>query len=85
MKWLGKSIGDAKRAYRKFVEGGVEQGRQSDLIGGGLIRSQGGWAAVRDMLRQGVREKSDERILGSGEFMQQLIRESEATRIKIKK
>ena len=80
LKWFGKRIGDAKRSYRKFIEGGVEQGHRSDLIGGGLIRSQGGWAEVRDMLRQGVREKSDERILGSGEFVQQLIRESDIER-----
>ena len=80
LKWFGKRGGDARRAYRKFVENGVEQGHRSDLIGGGLVRSQGGWAAVKDMLRQGVREKSDERILGSGEFVQQLIEQSDIER-----
>jgi len=80
LKWFGKRIGDARRVYRKFVENGVEQGHRSDLIGGGLIRSQGGWIAVKDMLRQGVREKSDERILGSGEFVQQLIQQSDTER-----
>ncbi len=39
-------------------------------------------AAVKDMLRQGVREKSDERILGSGEFVQQLIQQSDTERKK---
>lgn len=73
LKWFGKKIGEARRAYRKFVENGAQQGHRPDLIGGGLVRSQGGWTAVKDMLRQGVREKSDERILGSGEFVQQLI------------
>ena len=33
-----------------------------------------------EMLRQGVREKSDERILGSGEFVQQLIQQSDIER-----
>jgi len=80
LKWFGKRIGDARRAYRSFVENGVKQGHRSDLIGGGLIRSQGGWAAVKDMLRQGVREKSDERILGSGAFVQQLIQQSDIQR-----
>jgi REP element-mobilizing transposase RayT len=80
LKWFGKRIGDARRAYRKFVENGVEQGHRSDLIGGGLIRSQGGWVAVKEMLREGVREKSDERILGSGEFVQQLIQQSDTER-----
>ena len=47
---------------------------------GGVGKSQGGWAAVRDMLHQGVREKSDERILGSGKFVEQLIQESDIKR-----
>ncbi len=36
-------VGDAKRSYRRFVEEGAGQGHRSDLTGGGLIRSQGGW------------------------------------------
>lgn len=59
---------------------GIDQGRRSDLVGGGLIRSQGGWSAVNAMRRLGVREKSDERILGSGEFVKQLIEQSDRTR-----
>ena len=82
LKWFGEKAGEAKRAYRQFVKNGIEQGHRSDLIGGGLIRSQGGWAAVKDMIRQGVREKSDERILGSGEFVQQLIEQSDKERKK---
>jgi len=42
----------------------------------------GGWAAVKDMIRPGVREKSDERILGSSEFVQQLIEHSDEERKK---
>jgi putative transposase len=80
LKWFGKRLGEARRAYRKFVENGVKQGHRPDLIGGGLVRSQGGWAGVKDMLRQGVREKSDERILGSGEFVQQLIQQCDTER-----
>ena len=82
LKWFGEKASEAKRAYRQFVKDGVEQGHRSDLIGGGLIRSQGGWAAVKDMIRQGIREKSDERILGSGEFVEQLIEQSDEERRK---
>ena len=82
LKWFGEKAGKARRAYRQFVKNGMEQGHRSELIGGGLIRSQGGWAAVKDMIRQGVREKSDERILGSGEFVQQLIEQSDEERKK---
>jgi len=80
LKWFGAKEGEAKRAYRLFAKEGIEQGRRSDLVGGGLIRSQGGWSAVKAMRRRGVREKSDERILGSGEFVEQLIRQSDQSR-----
>jgi putative transposase len=82
LRWFGGKEGDAQRRYRQFVKNGIEQGHRSDLIGGGLIRSQGGWAAVKGMRRLGVREKSDERILGSGEFVEQLIQQSDEVRRK---
>jgi REP element-mobilizing transposase RayT len=80
LKWFGEKEGDAKRAYRQFVKMGIDQGRRPDLVGGGLIRSQGGWSAVKTLRRSGVREKSDERILGSGHFVEQLIEQSDQTR-----
>ncbi|MDI6687380.1 MAG: transposase [Desulfobacterales bacterium] len=80
LKLFGPKEGEAKRAYRWFVKMGIDQGHRSDLIGGGLIRSQGGWSAVNALRRLGVREKSDERILGSGEFVEQLIQQSDLAR-----
>jgi len=82
LRWFGETVGNARRRYCQFVKDGIEQGHRSDLIGGGLIRSQGGWAAVKEMRWQGVREKSDERILGSGAFVEQLIRQSDKVRQK---
>lgn len=58
LKWFGSKEGEAKRAYRQFVRKGTDEGRRPDLVGGGLIRSQGGWSAVKAMRRLGVREKS---------------------------
>lgn len=67
----------AKKKYRVFVSGGVDQGRRPELMGGGLVRSVGGWDRVAE-LRQG-REvyQSDERILGSSDFVESLIRKME--------
>jgi len=48
-------------------------GRRDDLTGGGLIRSMGGWAAVKAMRRAKIFEKSDERILGDGNFVDQVL------------
>jgi hypothetical protein len=39
--------------------------------GGGLTRSMGGWAAVKSMRKANIFEKSDERILGDGDFVEQ--------------
>jgi REP element-mobilizing transposase RayT len=80
LKWFGKKESDAKKTYREFIKKGLGQGHRSDLVGGGLIRSAGGWSAVTAMRRMGEREKSDERILGGGEFVQQLINQSDTTR-----
>ncbi len=40
------------------------------MIGGGLIRSAGGWAGVKVLGRTGGFQKSDERILGDGDFVE---------------
>ena len=78
LKWFGKTEGEAKRAYRNYVQKGIDQGRRPELVGGGLIRSLGGWSAVKAMRRSGDRELSDDRILGSGEFVEQIIKEADA-------
>ena len=78
LKWFGKKEGEAKKYYRDYVKKGIDKGRRPELVGGGLIRSLGGWSAVKAMRRSGDREWSDDRILGSGEFVEQIIKEAEA-------
>jgi hypothetical protein len=48
-------------------------GWRKDLTGGGLIRSMGGWQAVKSMRKAKIFEKSDERILGDGNFVEQVL------------
>ncbi|MCF8052720.1 MAG: transposase [Desulfobacterales bacterium] len=67
----------ARERYRKFVEKGVAEGRKPELVGGGLIRSMGGWSVVKSLRRGERTEKGDERILGSSEFVLQLLCEAE--------
>jgi REP-associated tyrosine transposase len=59
----------ARRGYREFLIKGIDLGRQPELIGGGLVRSAGGWSAVRTLRKAGIFQKSDERILGDGDFV----------------
>jgi len=70
---FGKKLWVARRQYRLFVKKGAAQGRRQDLIGGGLIRSAGGWAAVKAMRKEKMLQKSDERILGDGDFVEQVL------------
>lgn len=67
----------ARRKYRDFVEEGIALGRRPELVGGGLIRSAGGWKAARATLKGDKRVKGDERILGSGEFVESIMKECE--------
>lgn len=66
LEYFGKNKTLAKKKYRQFVEDGATQGRRDDLIGGGLRRSQG---ALEDGQRP---ESYDDRVLGSGEFVDYL-------------
>jgi len=68
----------AREAYRRFVEEGIALGRRPELVGGGFIRSAGGWAEVRSQRQRREPEPSDERILGSGEFVERVLTEAEA-------
>jgi hypothetical protein len=52
------------------VAEGIPLGRRPDLQGGGLLRSQGGWAAVAVLRRGRESYQGDERILGSSEFVE---------------
>jgi len=44
---IGNRENGAKNEYRRFVAEGVEMGRRPELVGGGLIRSLGGWSEVK--------------------------------------
>jgi hypothetical protein len=79
---FGRRALEAKEAYRRFVAEGVALGRRPELVGGGLTRSAGEWFAVRSQRPRGARELSDERILGSGEFVKRILREADAQALR---
>jgi hypothetical protein len=47
----------ARQLYLLFVEQGLALGRQPQLVGGGLVRSAGGWSEIKALQRIGSREK----------------------------
>jgi putative transposase len=72
-------LSTARRRYRAFVQKGIADGKRDDLVGGGLIRSAGGWAAVKVLRRADDFKKGDERILGDGDFVQSVLSEAKET------
>ncbi len=78
----------AIKEYRRFMQEGMDQGHDHQFSGGGLVRSLGGWSHVLSMRRKGQKEETDERVLGSGDFVHQVIKEAEdksLRQLKIKK
>jgi REP element-mobilizing transposase RayT len=82
LRLFGGRVSQARRSYKSFVAEGVAHGRRPELMGGGLIRSAGGWAAVRDLRRGREAFSADERILGRSEFVEQMLRDVEREEAK---
>jgi putative transposase len=74
---FGKTGRKAVEAYRAFISAGFSIGQLPYLVGGGLVRSLGGWSNVASLRQHGARENGDERILGSTEFVMTVVREAE--------
>jgi hypothetical protein len=71
---------DTRKAYVSYIEAGVDQGHRDDLIGGGLIRSLGGWSEVKKLPLNGRdRIMSDERILGDSDFVDAVLSQAGET------
>jgi putative transposase len=74
---FGNTKRKARNEYCRFVGEGIVMGRQPELTGGGLIRSKGGWSQVVSARRSGRKEECDERIRGSGDFVNAILKEAE--------
>ncbi len=78
LSFFGQTGRKAREAYGSYVESGIGQGRRTELTGGGLIRSLGGWEKVkRSRVGGSSRVKGDERILGDTEFVLSILSEAE--------
>jgi putative transposase len=78
LAWFGKREAESRKAYRQYVKEGIDEGRREDLVGGGLIRSLGGWSQVLSVRGSKDKVLSDERILGSGEFVERIVEEADS-------
>jgi putative transposase len=76
LQYFGRRVGMARKAYVHYVSEGIGVECKPELVGGGLVRSLGGWSEVKSQRRRGERLVSDDRILGSGEFVDRMIAEA---------
>jgi len=70
---FGDKVSLARKRYRAYVKEGIGQGRRPELVGGGLIRSLGGWSKVKHLPKAELRVKGDERILGDSDFVLEVL------------
>jgi hypothetical protein len=77
LELFGNKLSQARHNYHEYVAAGTKLGKQPGLTGGGLIRSAGGWAGVQQLCKAGSFQKSDERILGDGDFVESVLAEAD--------
>ena len=73
LSYFGRRRKEATVKYEEFIRKGIGEGRRPDLTGGGLIRSTGRWSQVLSLRRRGIPISSDERMLGSSEFIERVL------------
>ncbi len=74
---FGGTKSTAIKEYRQYMMEGMNLGHDPQFSGGGLIRSLGGWSNVLSMRRKDQQKETDERILGSEDFVHQILKEAD--------
>jgi putative transposase len=72
LRYFGKRTKQARDKYQAFVADGIPLGRRDEFVGGGLKR-------VLKFAGNEVMTAYDDRILGSGDFVEQLKQEKEVS------
>ena len=74
---FGSRVKESQRRYLAYMKEGVDQGRREDLMGGGLLRSMGKKPGQWGGVRREEKTAYDDRILGSGDFVESVLKEAE--------
>jgi hypothetical protein len=73
LSYFGENHRQGRSSYLLYVRKGAGLGRRPELVGGGLVRSLGGWSEVMGLRKRGEKQISDQRILGDGDFVQEVV------------
>jgi REP element-mobilizing transposase RayT len=82
LRQFARTLRQGRTQYVAFMAEGVRAGRRPELMGGGLVRSMGGWAAVQKLRRGREGYASDERILGGSEFVEGFLEELQREEVR---
>jgi putative transposase len=74
---FGRTVSESRKNLHDHISQWSAKGRCEDLTGGGLIRSAGGWRAVKDAYQDGIKIFGDERMLGSSDFVETTLKQSQ--------
>ena len=78
LRYFGKRRDDAIKRYEEYIRTGISNAANPPkLIGGGLLRSLGGWSEVIALRQKGEKTVGDERVLGKAKFVEKIIQEAE--------
>ena len=73
LRLFGDKKAGARRDYMEYVRKRIDSGRRPELVGGGLLRSSGGWGVLKAMSKARIHLKGDERILGESDFVKKVL------------
>ena len=80
LNFFADDLKSARKQYLSYAKAGLDQGRRPELVGGGLIRSFGGWGEVKKQRRNKIeRIKGDQRILGDTGFVESMLTQARQT------
>jgi hypothetical protein len=75
--YFGDELSMSRRKYRQFIKKGFQRGKSPDLQGGGVIEdyynNKKGLQSLENQQRNSEKEFSDQRILGSANFVEQVL------------
>ncbi len=75
LRLFGKKVAVARHNYGGYVHKRMGLGQRPELVGGGLLRSSGGWGVLKAMSKARIHLKGDERILGDSDFVKEVLAE----------
>ncbi|MDP8219292.1 MAG: transposase, partial [Candidatus Theseobacter exili] len=86
LRYFSKTEREGRKRYCDFIKDGISMGHCDELAGGGgLRRSAGGWEGLLELKRNKTRWLGDERILGDGDFVNEVLELAEKKMEKTEK